>query len=340
MKQFFFFYCFLLCNLSFSQYIKGTVVDAFNQPLPRANVYYEGTTLSTLTNDKGEFILVYESKLNRPIVVSYIGYSTVYVEDYSLGVDLLIELSVEVNSLKEVVVKKDRFSRKEKMAIFKEHFLGTTPFGQKAIIQNESDIVFDYDESSFILRAYADKPLIIINPSLGYKINYELVDFEIQFTSLTVHPHAVFRSYYAGLSQYEEIENTPKILKKRKEAYRGSTLHFFRNLIHGVWGKDEFTLFVNGNMTNPENHFTITNEGDKFKVAIKRQKLESVNNKTDTVAFFSLLFDNKYTSAVQFNADTIYVDPFGNNLSLRAITFSGAIQQKRIGDTLPLNYGL
>lgn len=340
MRTYFLFCSFLICNLSFSQYLKGKVVDDSNQPLSGANVYYEGTTLSTLTNEKGEFLLVFEPKLSRPIVVSYVGYSTVYIEVYSVDENFRIVLHEEINSLKEVVIKKDRFSRKEKMTIFKEHFLGTTPFAQKANIQNEADIVFDYDENTFTLKAYSEKPLIIINPSLGYKIKYELVDFEIQFSSLTIHPHGVFRSYYAGLSHYEEIENTPKILKKREEAYKGSPLHFFRNLIHGVWGKDDFSLFVKNQMVNAQDHFKVTNEGDKFKVDVKRQKSDNQKTNTEIVALFSLLFDNKYTSAVQFNAETIYVDSFGNNLSLRDVTFSGAIQLKRIADTLPLNYGL
>jgi len=340
MKQFFLCCYLLLSHLSFSQYIKGTVVDSSNQPLPGANVYYEGTTLSTLTNDKGEFILVYESKLNRPIVGSYIGYSTVYVEGYTVDEALRVVLSVEVNSLKEVVIKKDRFSRKEKMAVFKEHFLGNTSFGQKTIIQNEDDIILEYDESAFMLKAYANKPLIILNQALGYKINYELVDFEVQYSALTLNPHGMRGSYYAGLSRYEETENSPKVIRKREEAYKGSPLHFFRNLISGIWGNDNFVLFVKGHMANPSDHFKVTNEGDKFKVDIKRQKFDLHNAKTDVVAFFSLLFNKTDSSAVQFNAETIYVDPYGNNLSLRDVTFSGAIQQKRIGDTLPLNYGL
>lgn len=328
----------MLCNFSFSQYIKGTVVDASSQPLPGANVYYEGTTLSTLTSDKGEFILVFEPKLKRPIVVSYIGYSTVYVEGFTTEEPLQITLTVEVNSLREVVVKKDRFSRKEKMAVFKEHFLGKTPLGLKTFIRNEDDIVLEFDEETFMLKAYSDKTLIIINPSLGYKINYVLVDFEVQFAALSLNPHALRGSYYAGLSRYEEFESSPKVIKKREEAFRGSPLHFFRSIINNAWGKDDFVLFLNGSMTYPSNHFTVTNEGDKFKVDIKRQKIEHNNLKIDVVAYFGLLFDKIDHSGVQFNAESIYIDPFGNNLSLRDVTFSGSIQLKRIGDTLPLNY--
>ncbi|NNT72385.1 carboxypeptidase-like regulatory domain-containing protein [Flavobacterium sp. IMCC34852] len=329
---------FLCFNFSFAQYIKGRVVDDLNQPLAAANVYYEGTTLSTFTNDNGDFILVYEPQLKRPIVVSYIGYVTTYVESYTISEHLTIKLTQDIGALREVVVKKDKFSRKEKMAIFKEHFLGKTAFGLKTIIENEDDIVLEYDEETFMLKAYANKPLVIVNPSLGYKINYELVDFEVQFSILSLNPHAIKRSYYAGYTRFEEIENSSRILKKREQAYRGSPMHFYRNLINGIWGKNDFQLFLRGHLTNPSNHFTVTKEADRYKVDIKRQKIDFEND--NLVAFFGLLFDGNENSIVQFNAETIYVDPYGNNLSSRDVSFSGFIQFKRLGDTLPLNYGL
>ncbi|MBP8157889.1 MAG: carboxypeptidase-like regulatory domain-containing protein [Flavobacterium sp.] len=338
MRPYFLFFSFLFINFSFAQYIKGRVVDALNQPLAAANVYYEGTTLSTFTNDNGDFILVYEPQLKRPIVVSYIGYVTAFIENYTVGERLTIKLTQDVDALREVVVKKDKFSRKEKMAIFKEYFLGKTSFGLKTIIENEDDIVLEYDEETFMLKAYANKPLVIINPSLGYKINYELVDFEIQFSMLSLNPHAIKRSYYAGFTRFEEIENSFRILKKREQAYRGSPMHFYRNLINGIWGKDDFQLFLRGHMTSPSNHFTVTKETDRYKVDIKRQKIDFEND--NLVAYFELLFDGNENSIVQFNAETIYLDPYGNNLSSRDVSFSGPIQFKRLGDTLPLNYGL
>lgn len=335
MKEFFSLLFFgLLCNLSFSQYLNGRVVDTSNQPLPSASVYFDGTTLATLTNDNGEFILEYNSKLSRPLVISYIGYQTLYIQDYSSDQPMEIVMEVAENKLKEVVIRKDRFSRKEKMKIFKERFLGITTFGMKAIIQNESDIAFDYDEETFTLTAYSQKPLIILNPSLGYKITYELVDFETKFSRLSINSHAISQSYYAGFSQFEETKNNSKIAKNREKAYKGSIVHFFRNLINGVWGKNEFQLFAKGFLTNPADHFTLAFENDKYKVDVKNQKLNS-----NYIASFGLLYDGE-KSQVLFATETIYIDQFGNNISLRDVTFSGAISTKSVGDLLPLNYGM
>lgn len=330
----------LLCNADvFSQYIKGTVVDESQQPLPSATVYYEGTTLATLTDEEGNFNLIYEPKIKRPIVVSYMGYVTAYAENYSVEQPLKIIMKQSTNSLREVVIKKDRFSRKEKMAIFKERFLGTTSFGLKTVIENEDDIELEYDEEKMMLKAYSDKPLLIVNNSLGYKINYELVDFEVKFNGITLHPHAVTNSFYAGYTRFEEIKSSPAVVRNRAKAYEGSPTHFFRCLANYSWGKDSFLLYVKGGLTNPVNHFTVYKEEDNFKVLVKKQQFPELKG-TNITAVFGLLFDEKFQSSVYFYSDAILIDSFGNILNPRDVAFSGAIQFKRLGDTLPLNYGL
>lgn len=329
----------ILCNLSFSQYLKGRVVDTSNQPLPSATIYYDGTTLSTLTNENGEFSLVFDSKQNRSLVVSYVGYQTVYLQNYNTEQPLLVVLEIAISSLKEVVIKKDRFSRKEKMKIFKERFLGSTSFGKKASIQNENDIYFEYDEKTFMLKAYSDKPLIILNPMLGYKITYELVDFETKFSHLTINLEGIVQSYYAGLSRYEEVDNSAKSIKNRDKAYKGSTVCFFRNLIKGVWGKEEFQLVAERHLTNASDHFKVTFEDDKYRVDIKKQEF-NYNRLDNVIAVFDLLYNKKEQSFVQFSSETIYIDAYGNNLSLRDVIFSGEISLKCVGDMLPLNYGI
>ncbi|MEY2630512.1 MAG: hypothetical protein RLZZ469_1409 [Bacteroidota bacterium] len=331
----------LLCTADvFSQYIKGKVVDESQQPLPSATVYYEGTTLATLTDDQGNFILLYNPKVKRPIVVSYMGYVTAYAENYSVEQSLKIIMKQSTNSLREVVIKKDRFTRKEKMAIFKERFLGITSFGLRTDIENEDDIELEYDEEKMMLKAYSNKPLIIINRALGYKINYELVDFEIQFTKVSLNPHTVKRAFYSGYTRFEEIKSSTAVIKNREEAYKGSPLHFFRCLTGYHWGAESFNLFHKGVLTTPADHFTVyKQEDDTFKVLIKKQDEPELKD-TDIVAVFGLLYNASERSSVYFNADAIYVDSFGNNLSPRDVSFAGFIQFRRLGDTLPLNYGL
>lgn len=338
MKKYFLFALLLACSASFSQYLKGRVVDASNSPLPGTTVYYDGTTIATLTDENGNFILASDLQSNRRIVFSYVGYQTVFLNNYNPNEQFLITLQVATNELKEVVVKKDRFSRKEKMAIFKERFLGVTTFGKRTTIKNESDIELEYDENTFVLKAYSDKPLIIVNPSLGYQITYELVDFETRFFRLSINPHDLANSYYAGLCRYEEMNASEKTSKHREAAFRGSNVHFFRNLINGIWSKDDFQLFEKGKVVNPTDRFSVSFEQDRYKITILRQKFDR-KVPENVVAIYGVLFDQKQASQIQFNAETIFVDTYGNNLSLREVSYSGDMSLKCVGDQLPLNYG-
>lgn len=326
-------------NFSFSQYLKGRVLDSSNQPLPGTTVYYDGTTVSTLTNDNGEFILTYNVKLNRPLVFSYIGFQTVFVKDYNADMELEIVLTPAVNALREVIVKKDKFPRKEAMRVFKERFLGTTSFGLKSTIENEEDIDFVYDEKGLLLKASSDKPLIVLNPSLGYRIIYELSAFEATISQFTIDRPVVIQSYYAGLSRFEETDNSPEIVENREKAYQGSSAHFFRNLVNEIWNKDSFELFENNHIVNPKAYLTIMVEDDKYKVEIKRQDKIAGKYK-NAIAVFDVVYNKKWKSMVKFDKPVIYLDAYGNNLNPKEVSFSGYLGFKRTGDTLPFDYGI
>lgn len=56
--------------------IKGKVIDAQNLSLPGANVILKGTSIGTITNQKGEFALVNLAAGTYEVNVNYLGYST------------------------------------------------------------------------------------------------------------------------------------------------------------------------------------------------------------------------------------------------------------------------
>lgn len=166
-----------------------------------------------------------------------------------------------------------------------------------------------------------------------------MVDFEVQFNGITLHPHAVTNSFYSGYTRFEEIKSTGSVERNRAKAYEGSPTHFYRCLVNYSWRKDSFQLLVRGGLTNPVNHFTVYKEEDNFKVLVRKQQFPELKG-TNITAVFGLLFDGKFQSSVHFYSDVILIDSFGNILNPRDVAFSGAIQFKRLGDTLPLNYGL
>ena len=175
MKNFLFISCLFLVSNIFSQSITGTVVDENKQPLPGANIYFDGTTIATITDENGKFNLNSGIKINSLLAISYIGYQTQYISKVD-DKPLFIVLKEANNTLDEVIIYKDRFTRKEKMKLFREQFLGKTSNAKLCKIENEDAILFRYDKKSKSIKAFADEPLQITNSSFGYQINYELVD--------------------------------------------------------------------------------------------------------------------------------------------------------------------
>jgi hypothetical protein len=248
-----------------------------------------------------------------------------------------VVLKEEVKELKEVVVGQNFFSRKQMLKLFKEQFLGTNIAAKNCTIQNEEEIYFDYDRSTFKLVAYSDTPLIIKNDYLGYQISYQLVDFQCKFSKFSMNSEFVTQFQYAGNSLFTEIDSSSKINKRRQKSYNGSTLHFFRNLLSNNWNKKEFTLYEGSFITNPQLHFKQTQiENGMYKIEVVPKK--SIGIKTKLVNQFNMLFDNYEQSKIQFYTSEFYVDSFGVFTNYESIIFSGAIVSKRVGDLLPTNF--
>lgn len=338
MKNLVLFSLVLFVSSSYSQLIKGKIVDEDKGPIIGANVYFDGTTIGTISDLNGNFTLNYSSKINSIMAVSCMGYRTEYISNFYAEKELFITLNPVINSLKEVIVTKDGFSRKQKMQLFRQQFLGRTPFGKKAIIQNEEDIYFEYNKVTRTLKAFSDEPLIINNSSLGYTINYELVNFETRFHKLSMSSEDVTKSYYAGLSRFEDVENSTKILRRRAKNFQGSQLQFFRNLVTNVWNKENFLLFKGSFQVNPKDYFTITDTLNLKKVVIAKQERGLYNRQF--VAEFNLLHKKSAQSKIIFETNSFYVDKFGNTSNIENILFSGKLMEQKVGDMLPLNYGI
>ncbi|MBO6006261.1 MAG: carboxypeptidase-like regulatory domain-containing protein, partial [Paludibacteraceae bacterium] len=93
----------------------GTVKDAENDvPIGYAAVGVLGTTQGVMTNDNGEFSI--SAAPGKRLVVSFIGYRS---DTIKLGARRNIELKLkpEAKMLKEVVVKRKRYTNKNNPAV-------------------------------------------------------------------------------------------------------------------------------------------------------------------------------------------------------------------------------
>lgn len=332
----------LLVILSYnlhSQTIQGSVFDEYKKPIMGVSIYLDGTTIETSTDENGKYVLNLSSRINTSLIIKLMGYETVFIADPFKSENLKIYLVPKQFLLNEVVIKKELFSRKQKLIVFREQFLGTSKAGRSCTISNEEDINFEYDYDNNILHASANVPLKIKNNYLGYEIEFDLQEFYLTFLTKSIKSQDVIKSFFLGSTFYKEIEKGEKVNKKREDAYYGSKMNFFKNLSENNWGKDKFVINKGGVQINPELHFTITDEANLKKIVLtnyKTNKAETSNQKH--YEDYYLIYKKSRQSKVFFLTDTFYVDEYGNNSNSDEIEFNGEIGQNRLGDMLPMTY--
>jgi len=327
----------LLPAYCWAQTITGTIVDAdTNQPLETVSVYFDNTTVGTTTNEKGEFSITYTDAIQSSLVISYLGYEKMIINDYRDKDHVDIVLKPSSFALDEVNLDyDDGLTRKQKLSLFRTHFLGTTSFGKSCEIKNEDAITLRYNKKGRILSASSDSPVIVINKALGYEIQYDLNDFEVRFRYLDEKSleYTLELAYYLGTVFFKDMnQNNPKrrIVKKREKAYKGSIQHFMRALFNKDLKSEGYTVFRRG--------FKI-NEWGVFKV----EPIEDSERKRVSLASrVSVLYNKKDQSDIFLHQDitSFTVDKYGHYEPILGLYFTGYMNQLRVGDMLPLDYGL
>ncbi len=326
---------------SYSQTISGTIFDENKVPLDGVTVYFDGTTISSITTNDGKYSFDFSKKINVTLVIRALGYETVFVANPFETNDQKIYLSVKKEALREIVITKKQFSRAQLLNVFREQFLGKSKAGKTCKILNEDKINLEYDYDAFYLYADAYEPIQIENSFLGYKVQYELLNFNVRFNQKSIDYDAVMSSLVMGNTLFTEIENNSKLKKVRDDAYFGSSVHFFKNLSENNWGKSKFLLFFGKFQDDPKYYFRVTNEGDLKKVEVLYNNVKNVFIPKPVPEFYSdfnLLFKNRKQSKVIFTTTLFYVDRYGNFTENDKIFFGGDIGAKRVGDMLPTNY--
>ncbi|OIQ38150.1 MAG: hypothetical protein BM563_06925 [Bacteroidetes bacterium MedPE-SWsnd-G1] len=324
----------LWCHVLFSQEISGHIYDInTKEPLVGATIYLDGTTLGTNSDFEGFFKLDIRNANNAKVIISYIGYDTRVFSILELDPNLPIHLTESNNQIPEVKLKFDMWSRSKKLHIFKQEFLGKEFPASRCKIENEKDIVLIHNANEGTLTAYSKKPIRIINKYLGYEVNYNLIDFEIEFSNHFKGSSTPVNVYYAGTSFYSELDEKTRnsILNNRKRSYKGSLLHFMRSLSNKELNESKFVLYYSKNQVTPYKYFKLSAHNNAFK---------KVNL---TVEKITVVYKNKEQSIIQLSKkdqSTFYIDRTGNYSPTNALLFNGTFGRKRMASTLPLNYNL
>ena len=240
--------CFLFIQNSFSQqfYIRGRVADGETlAPLKGASVYINNTTKGAITNDNGDFELGPFEPGRYEVVASYVGYDPLLysAEIKTTGIRITFKLEKKEETLREVLVLTSD-TRKKYLDLFKKYVLGLSVAADRCEIKNIEEVQFASGETKDEIVAYTEKALVIENPELGYTIHFDLVEFYFN--------KATTASYFYGYSRFvdwgKDEKTKKKWIRKRRQTYEGSTVHFFRSLANKHLAKEGFTVYQLTNM--------------------------------------------------------------------------------------------
>jgi hypothetical protein len=307
-----------------SQVVKGTLHDkSDNQVISFASIYINGTSVGTNSDQNGYFELDISKYNSLPLTVSALGYFSLTLTDFQADNPIEIYLLPKTFELNEVVVaaKSTWKDRKANLKLFRNQFLGTGYNGQNCVITNEGDITFK--NSGDTLKAYASKPILIVNNALGYKISYYLDNFEYCWKCKSF--------LYKGNAFFSEDMSTSLTSKnffekRRKKAYLGSRSHFFSSLWANTLNSNGFV--IKNSMEKVIDYVDIVNVRAGFK------KYLSVRNDL----YISYLSKSP-SSCIQPLKAQIFFDVNGY-FDGSGVELSGQMAQQRIGDLLPFDYKL
>jgi len=237
---------------SFSQpfYIRGRVTDGETQLLLKgASVYINNTTVGTITDDKGDFELGPFQPGRYEVVASYVGYDALLysAEIKTSGIRIIFKLEKKEEVLREVIVFSGEL-RKHYLDIFKKYVIGVSVAADHCQIKNIEEVQFASGKTKDEIVAYTEKALVIENPELGYTIHFDLLEFNYN----TATTGAYFLGYTRFADWGKDEKTKKKWIRKREQAYEGSTVHFFRSLVNKQLAKEGFTVYQ---LINTESKF-------------------------------------------------------------------------------------
>lgn len=326
-----------LAAITYSQVVKGTIYDSDTKStVPYAAIYFTGSLAGTASDQDGHFELDISNYADKPITIRAIGYEIYLLKNATSDKEYEIFLKPSSFDLEEAVISTKSLERKRNayLRLFRNEFLGTTGNQRQCIILNESDIKFDYANDKDTIRAFAVKPLVVNNNSLGYVITYYLDAFEYDKRTNIVNfiGDIVFTEDLA----IRDSVNRASYFKKRKEAYLGSCMHFFRIL----WTN---TLEING--------FSFSNVSkDPVKSSFTQTLATTSRIKYNDVVFEDSRHQKYFKYSGDLNIDyngratkVIFLKPlvrFEQNgfFDPSGLEWHGPMADQRIADMLPYEY--
>ncbi|RJQ61857.1 MAG: hypothetical protein C4517_07675 [Stygiobacter sp.] len=223
--------------------IVGSVFDGESGlPIENAVVFLSFTTFHAKTNSKGEFKLSGVIRGTYAIFCISDNYQKVIqgiVVTGSINLRANFVLKKQQNVAKNKIMQLTSFIERDKfIEKFKREFLGESLRTFKCDIVNPDDIEFTHNGVQ--LFAKSKKPIIVLNKSLGYKLNVYLNEFEWEW--FTDYGSISFDTFFENLDSSDSTE-TLRYLANRNEAYKGSYRHFLQSCASRKIYSEGFKVF-------------------------------------------------------------------------------------------------
>jgi len=335
--------------------IKGRVIEARTfKPLAFATVYLNQTTIGTVTNEEGDFIIENVRTGEYDLVVSYIGYqhyqSHISVSD-ATPVTMSIKMVASTTNLGEVTVKAKKDNQwNARFDKFEKEFFGVSEYTSECTIRNPWVLEFNEDATG-LLTATASLPIQIENLGLGYNITCQLKEFAVGPKVYKI----------AGTYRFEEASTLDTTLSalwksRRREVYLGSPRHLLRSIVQNRVVEEGFNLYVDIS-DNPEvirNSSFLTNVNVSLKALSaaglltpggkvgqytirlpQRTEVHYLGRSAPAKIYRNVLHPISWLEvsggSIDVNADGLLVNP-------NRLVVLGAMSEARVAELLPMDY--
>jgi CarboxypepD_reg-like domain len=233
--------------------LKGIVINGeTGNPLPSISVYINNTSIGTITNEKGAFILTRIPSGKFKLIASSVGYLTYdsLIDIQKVSGEIVITLKTNPSELPGFeVLPPEPDGWKNWGELFTDIFIGTVPTrANNCKLVNPEVIKFRLN-ANHTLTAYSKEPLQITNYALGYEIKYKLEEFEYDLNTKLVN--------YSGYALFTDMaikhpDRANRYASERWETYRGSLMHFMRAFFANDLTVQGFEMHSLGKIVNPE----------------------------------------------------------------------------------------
>lgn len=213
------------------------------EPVAGASIFISNSAKGAVSGKDGSFEIVdAPGSSTHQLVVSCIGYGTEVLQYTAadLPIDVDVHLKQKSTELESVVVEPDMPDGwKRYGSFFVQHLIGTTRFAGECELKNHKVLRFRFSKKNNTLTVIADEPLIIENKALGYTIQYQLEEFQFDFSLRML--AFVGYAYFKEMPTEKEKTKT-RWVKNREEAYKGSIQHFMKSLYENRLAEEGFEV--------------------------------------------------------------------------------------------------